>query len=167
MSPTLETTPLWAEHGTVAYDLWQNISIGVWIGQATLSAVKSVFTMSERMAVDFPMGRSSVVFVLDQVAAPTAEARVELDKVYASPGLACTAIVLEGSGFWASAIRSMSANLARGGQAVVRAHTSVDEVVQWMPEEHCARTGVAVPPDDLKRALLFARRAAEARARGA
>jgi hypothetical protein len=165
-SPKLEITPLWTERDVAAFDLWQNISIGVWVGQATLPAVRALLRMSERMESSFPSGRSSVLFVLDQVAAPTPEARAELAKVYASPGLACTAIVLEGSGFWASAIRSMSSNLARAGSVTLRVNTSIDEVVQWFPAEHRARTGVALQSNDMKRALMHARRAAEQRARG-
>jgi hypothetical protein len=35
-----------------------------------------------------------------------------------------------------------------------------------MPAEHQKRTKVELPPDDLKRALMYARKACELRARG-
>jgi hypothetical protein len=165
-SPTIETKPLWTAPGTFAYDLWKNVSIGVYVGQATAAAARELLAMSNQQARFFPEGRSSVVFVLDQLPAPAAEARPDLDRVYESSGLACTAIVLEGSGFWASAIRSMTSNMVRGQPVTVRAHTNVDEVIAWLPAEHQKRTKVELPPDDLKRALAFARKACELRARG-
>lgn len=165
-SPLIETKPLWTVPGVFAYDLWKNVSIGVYVGQATPAAARELLAMSSLQARTFPEGRSSVVFVLNQLPAPLPEARADLDRVYESGGLACTAIVLEGAGFWASAIRSMISNMVRGQAVSVRAHTNVDELLDWLPDEHEKRTKVAFPPDDLKRALLYARKACELRARG-
>lgn len=165
-SPVIETKPLWTVPGVFAYDSWKNVSIGVYVGQATPAAARELLAMSDHQARTFPEGRSSVVFVLDQLGAPPPEARPDLDRVYESSGLACTAIVLEGSGFWASAIRSMTSNMVRGQAVSVRAHTNLDEVVTWMPAEHQKRTKVELPPDDLKRALIYARKVCEVRARG-
>lgn len=163
----LRTVALRTAPGVVAYEGWKNISIGVWIGQATVPAVNAVLEMSMDMEREFPEGRSSVVFVLDQVAAPRPEAQPALARIYDIPGLACLAIVVEGTGFWASGIRSMSNNMHRssGGGMRMRVHTGIEEVLMWLPEEHRARTGVHVQADELRHVLTTARIEAEARAR--
>lgn len=157
------------EPGVYGYESWKNVSIGVWIGQATLQAVRGVHALAADMELQFPEGRSSVVFVADQVAAPTPEARQEMLSVYERPGLCCTAIILEGSGFWASGIRSMTSNLHRaaGSTMRLRVHTSIDEVIAWMPAEHQRFTGVALDCEELKRVALDVRQRAGARAAGA
>jgi hypothetical protein len=90
-------------------------------------------------------------------------------RLYELPGLMCTAIVLEGSGFWASGIRSMASNLHRSATSsgLLRVQTSIEEVATWFPEEHRRRTGVNVAPDDLIRVLTAVRAEAAQRARSA
>jgi hypothetical protein len=153
--------------GVCAYAGWLNVSIGVWVGAATLPAVRRVLRMSSEQAVRFPEGRSSVIFVLDQVQAPTPEAQEEMKKFYGRDGFACFAIVLEGTGFWASGIRSMANNAQRTATAglVQRVSTTIEEVVSWLPPQHLARTGTTLPPDEFRRQLLAAREHCETLAR--
>jgi hypothetical protein len=153
--------------GVCAYDGWINVSIGVWVGHATLPAVRRVLRMSSEQAQRYPQGRSSVIFVLDQVQAPTPEAQEELKKFYGNDGFACFAIVLEGTGFWASGIRGMAANAQRTASSgvVQRVSTTIDEVVGWLPAQHLARTGVTLPLDEFRRNLLTARESCARRAR--
>jgi hypothetical protein len=156
------------EPGVYGYESWKNMTIGVWVGQATLQAVRGVHALSREMELQYPEGRSSIVFVADQVAAPTPEARQEMVAVYERPGLQCTAIILEGSGFWASGIRSMTSNLHRaaGSSMRLRVHTTIDEVIAWMPAEHQRCTGVALDCEELKRVVIEIRQRAGARAAG-
>lgn len=153
--------------GVFGYSAWKNLSVGVWVGQATVPAVRCLLEMSEELVLRHPEGRSSVVFVLDQLPAPTPEAQLELARVYGRPGLACMATVLEGSGFWASGIRSMTNNMKRGapGSLVGRVNTTVDEVIAWLPSEHERQTGVRLSPEELRAVLATVRVEAEARAR--
>ena len=153
------TSSLLTVPGVVAYDGFKNLSIGVWVGQATLAAVNGVLEMSKEMEREYPEGRSSVVFVLDQVAAPTPEAQERFARVYEIPGLACLGVLLEGTGFWASGIRSMTNNLHRGAGSGtrMRVHTGIDELLLWLPDEHRARTGVQLRPEELRQALLSTR----------
>jgi len=153
--------------GVCAYDGWMNVSIGVWVGQATLPAVRRVLRMSSEQAQRYPQGRSSVIFVLDQLQAPTPEAQEELKKFYGTDGFAGFAIVVEGTGFWASGIRSMANNAQRTASSgvVQRVSTTIDEVVSWLPALHVARTGVTLPPDEFRRNLISAREHCARRAR--
>ena len=149
-----------------AYCGWRNFSIGVWVGQATLPAVEGMLRMSEDLELRFPNGRSSVLFVTDKVPAPTQEARQAFARAY-TPKLSCMAMVLEGDGFWASGIRSMSANVHRSADtpALLRVNNDIEQVVAWLPQQHLAHTGVNVSADELARVLRSARAEAEALAR--
>lgn len=155
------------EPGVYAYYAYKNVSVGIWVGQAVKSAVAGLVEMSQENAKQHPDGRSSVVFVLDELPAPTPEAQEEMKRVYASEGLAITAIVLEGTGFWASGIRSMTNNVSRaaGSSMLLRISTSIEEVVGWLPAAHLERTGVALPAAEFHKALLAMRVLGAERAR--
>jgi hypothetical protein len=157
---------LLVEPQIVAYCGWRNFSIGVWVGQATLAAVESLLSMSEELERRFPNGRSSVIFVTDKVPAPTPEAREAFGKVY-TPKLSCTAMVLEGDGFWASGLRSMGANVHRSAEttALFRVYNDIDQVLAWLPPQHAAHTSVSVSAEQLGDVLRRARVEAEALAR--
>jgi hypothetical protein len=145
--------------GVYAYYGWKNVSVGVWVGQAVKSAVSGLVEMSYEMAKNHPTGRSSVVFVLDQLPGPTADAQEEMKRVYSSGGLECTAIILEGTGFWASGIRSMTNNVRRDAatSTLLRVNTSIEEVIEWLPPAHLEHTGVTLPAPDFQRALVTIR----------
>ena len=149
-----------------AYLGWRNFSIGLWVGQATLAAVESLLCISDDQESRFPNGRSSVVFVADKVPAPTPEARERFARVY-TPKLLCTAMVLEGDGFWASGLRSMGANVHRSAEttSLFRVNNEIEQVLTWLPQQHSALTGVNVTAEQLGGVLRRARTEAEALAR--
>jgi hypothetical protein len=155
--------------GHVSYSLYQNISIAVWIGQATLPAVQVIPEVTKHMIARFPGGHSSVGFVLDGLPAPPADAQALLTKTFEKRSqLMVTAIVLEGSGFWASGLRGMLNNSHRdaNSDAALKIVTHVDPLVGWFAEEHAARTGVEIAPMLLRDMLLLARQVGEKAARG-
>lgn len=166
-SDTSELVPLRTEPGVYAYDLWRNLTIGVWVGPATLAAVRGLAEVTKLARTLVPGKRSAVTFVLDQLPAPLPDAQAELARVYDFDGLACTVLLLEGTGFWASAIRSMSVNNHRTASTTKPLYiaTSLDEVVAWLPEVHQRLTGVTLPPDELRSALSLARVSGAARGR--
>jgi hypothetical protein len=140
------------------YSEWQNLTLAVWVGQATGAAARSLGGISREMIARHPQGHSSIVFILDKLPAPTPEAREVLDKVFhARNDLSCVAVVIEGSGFWASGMRSLMGNTHRAvsgaTSTVLRLNTTIDEVVEWLPAEHLRRTGVELEPEELRRVL--------------
>jgi hypothetical protein len=142
------------------YSVWQGISIGVWVGQATLGAVRGLFEFGQEMRRLYPAGHSSIVFILDKLPAPTPDARELLGRLFdASSALSCSAVILEGSGFWASGIRAMIGNTHRAaaGDVRLRVGTSIDEVLAWFPDEHARCTGLQVDPQELRAILRLAR----------
>lgn len=109
----------------------------------------------------FPEGRSQVMFVCDGAPAPERAVSERLNGIYdpSVSGIVCVAAVLEGSGFWASGIRSMITNMrmTAGAAGAVRTQETIEEVVRWLPEEHLKRSGVRLNATALAEALTIVR----------
>jgi hypothetical protein len=89
--------------------------------------------------------RSNIHVIGEGVGLPTPAARdgfVELMKEHADR-LACVAIVVGGTGFLASAMRSLMTGmrLLAPRSFNYRLHGSIEEVAKWLPTEHLAKTG--------------------------
>jgi hypothetical protein len=166
---TLPTRTLRVELGHFALSAYRNISIAVWVGQATRQAVEALLEAQKKLIDAHPNGHSAVTFILDGLPAPTPDAHALITKVFAARNqLACLAIILEGSGFWASGLRSMLNNSHRqaGGPAALQVATSLESVVTWFSEEHKKRTGVELLPMPLLNTLTNARQEGERLAKG-
>jgi hypothetical protein len=162
----LET--LAVEPGRCHFSIYQNIAIGVWVAQADRAAAEAALRVSQEMPKRCPNRHSSVAFLTDGLPGPMPEALPALTQLYARRSdLACTAIVIEGSGFWASGLRSMVNNTRRegGGDTPLKMGAAIGEVVDWLSEQHYKGTGVRIAPADLQQALAFARQLGE-QARG-
>ena len=159
-APSASPFVLHCEPGAYQYTAWKGISIGVWVGQATLNAVKGLLTLGQEMHDRHPEGHSSIVFILDKLPAPPPEARELLSRIFSARSkLACTAVILEGSGFWASGLRAMIGNTHRAadGNVQLQVCTSVDEVLEWFPAQHARTTGIQVSSEQLRAVLARAR----------
>jgi len=147
--------------GCFRFSVWRNVSITLWTAQATVEAAHRVLRTSRQLNGQFPEGRSQVMIVASGTPAPEGEASELLAEIYdpTSSRIVCIAGVLEGSGFWASAIRSRltSMRLAGGSAMALRVQETIDEVVTWLPKEHAQRTGVQVSAAELKAVLLEVR----------
>jgi hypothetical protein len=150
-------TLLDADPGRFCYRMWSNVSVSVWADQATRADAHRVVAISDRIVREYPEGHSSVLFILDGAPAPTPEAAAIFKKLYdpANSRISCMGIVLEGAGFWASVMRSTFTRLrvAAGGSLNMRAYESIEELVNWFPNEHAQRTGVRLDPGQLMAAL--------------
>lgn len=161
---TNDITPLRSVRGHMSLSVYQNVSITVWVAHATVPVVQCLQEATKVMISRFPNGHSSVSFVLDGVGAPTPEAQVMLQRALgARSQILVSGIVLEGSGFWASALRGMLNNSYREAQAKIalKIVTSVDSLVGWFCEEHSARTGVELAPMAFRDVLQQARQMGE------
>jgi hypothetical protein len=155
---SLET--LCVEQGRVHFGAYKNITISVWVGQANIPAVQAAQRATTEMASRHPNRHSAVSFVIDGLPGPTPEAMPLFSRLLGERnGRACTVIVLEGSGFWASGLRSMISNTHREGgrKSMLKVATSIDEVVDWLSEHHYDETGVGLTPDQLREALRHGR----------
>lgn len=149
------------EVGRFRYTYWRNVTIGIWSDQATLQAVQKLWPLVKHLLVEYPGGHSNIAFALDGAPAPTPEAQAELARIFDAQKtrLACTAVIVEGTGFEASALHSSvtSARLTAPGPMRLRLHRSIDEVVNWLPAMHRERTGVEINAGDLRQVLQAAR----------
>jgi hypothetical protein len=149
------------EPGHFCCTVWQNISILIWADRATKEALGRIQRVTKRMIERYPGGHSNVAFVLDGVPPPTPEAREIFTRLYNEriSHLKCLAVILEGSGFWASTLRSSITNmqLEAGRTTAIGQYTSIDELAAWMAPIHTQRTGVAITALQLRVALKAAR----------
>ncbi len=164
LRPASGATLLDVDPGRFRYSAWNNVSIGVWADQATLEAAQRVLQMSKWMTQRYPQGHSNVIFVLDGTPAPTPEANQAFAHVH-DPNvshLSCLGILIEGSGFWASGIRSAITNqrLSSQGKVRVRVSDKTDELIEWFLPEHAALTGAKFSPVEFRSALMMLRKLA-------
>jgi hypothetical protein len=147
--------------GRFRFCVWRNVSLTIWSAQGTLEAAERILRVSRELNHEFPQGRSQIMFICSGAPAPEQAASELLTEVYNPKlsGIVCIAAVLEGSGFWASGIRSRmtSMRIAGGNAMALRTQETIDEVITWLPQEHAERTGVILAPTELKSVLLTVR----------
>ena len=140
---------------------FRNLSIVVWVSGADGPAAKRMRGIAQHLISKYPDGHSNVTIVLNGVAPPTEEARVAFGHIFDGrvSDLRCMAVVLEGEGFWASALRSTVTNLRQGNTSsfALKLFSSLEQVAEWLPAEHLVGTGVAISANDV-RAVLSAMR---------
>ena len=147
--------------GRFRFSVWQNVSITIWTAQATMEAGRRILKLSRELSRQFPAGRSQVMIVTAGTPPPDDDTTELLKEIY-DPSLSrivCIAAVLEGEGFWASGIRSRMTKMriAAGNAMAIRTQETVEQVADWLPEEHATRTGVNVSAEGLKSMLLATR----------
>lgn len=148
------------EPRTYIYCAHRNVTLGVWVGQATLPSLQGVAEVSREMVRRHPEGHSSVLFILDKIAPPSAEVSDLISRAFNErSGLACVSVIVEGTGFWGSGMRGMLTNARRNaaGSSLLRLHNTVVEAVSWMLEPHLERTGVTLDAQQLLEAVRWIR----------
>jgi hypothetical protein len=132
---------------------WNNVLIAVWKSQATAPRVERFKRAIELMNERTPGYRSNVHMIVEGAALPTAEARAVLVELMKRnrEALACVVIVVDGRGFWSSALRSAMTGLRVLAPTSFDFHVAatVDNVVNWLPAVHEQRTGVKLDPAEL------------------
>ena len=140
---------------------WGNVAITVWGTQGTGPLVDRHAGCLAELALRYPGGFSSLHITGRQAPLPTPEARAKLSEILEQyqHSLACVGVVLEGSGFWASAIRSFIVGLRLLGPRAVdlQVRASIAEVANWLPAPHRERTGFEIDGRELDRVLRQAR----------
>lgn len=156
---TLEVVP-----GRCHFSVYRNIAIGVWVAPADKAAAEAALRVAATMAERFPERHSSAAFLVGGLPGPLPEAMPLLQKLWAKRSdLVCTAMVIEGSGFWASGLRAMVNNTRRegGGETPLKIGSTIDQVVDWLSAQNQQGTGVAIAPAELAQALAVARQLGE------
>jgi hypothetical protein len=145
-----------SEPGGFLFASYHNVVVAIWTGSATLSAVERLTKAAAPVRASTGRG-SSVHLIFDSAGLPTEEARAGFVKLSekSAESIACLGIVVAGTGFWASALRSAMTGIhqQRTGSFDYRLLGSIDELVEWLPAAHDRGTGVALEPKSLRAAI--------------
>jgi hypothetical protein len=139
---------------------WHNLTLIAWHAQATGSAVARVARFTRTVCEEFPGGFSNIHLIHSSAPLPTAEARagfVEMMNRHRDT-LRNVAIVLAGSGFRASTMRSAitAMRFLAPRSFEMRIHREASEILPWLPAAHARATGVELPRASLHRLLTEA-----------
>jgi hypothetical protein len=157
--PLPELLPIDEAPGMYRFYKWQHTHIIVWYGAATAEIAERIGRMTGKP----PEGtrRSDVHIVTEGTGLPHADARAGFAQLMRDmrEDIACLGVVIEGGGFWASAMRSAITGLGMMAPKGLpfRALASIDDLVAWLPGEHRRRTGVLTDASAFRRAVNQAR----------
>lgn len=135
------------EPGVCTMGMWKNVTLIVWRSQATAAALEKL-TEFTQLTREQPTKTSAIHIIHDGAGLPLPEAREALVRIWRdnSEHLAGLAVVVGGTGFWASTMRSAitGMRLLAPRSTEMRLHGTVGEILDWLPRVHRERTGVAL-----------------------
>ncbi|HKP61588.1 MAG TPA: hypothetical protein VJV78_32885 [Polyangiales bacterium] len=138
----------------------ENIAVMAWHEMATAPVIEALHASAADRRERYPSGMSYIHIGRVELAMMDSATRGTFVRIAKELGTysACTAIVTQASGFWASTLRSIVTGIRvlSGTPSEIRFHEKVEEVLEWLPEAHSARTGVKIDLDRLRRVLLKA-----------
>lgn len=136
-----------------AFAQWRNVTLLAWAAQADAPEIERLRRVLPTVVGRHPGGRSTVSVIAAGLPPPTQAAReliIEILNENAND-LACVAVVVSGSGFSSSALRSVHTGLRfvtpRSYDMIVL--TSVDELGTGLVPRHAAKTGTVLEPAKL------------------
>lgn len=140
---------------------YQNILIASWTAQGTGPLIDALARVVAAFVVQHPEGISSIHLVAAGLPLANTEAREGLSALMKlhDRALACAGTVLDGTGFWASATRSviMGLQLMTPSSFAMRTCATDAELTGWLLKHHADRTGVVIEQHALEKALAEAR----------
>ena len=146
--------PLACAAGEHASYAWKNVVVSCWFGPSTLEGVAIHDACLEGQCSLHPKGLSTIGVVLPgQFALPAPAVREELSRFvhkYAAHVVG-SALILQGSGFWASAVRGAvtAVTMVSRRELKPQIFSAARPAVQWLAPIHLARTGVEIDVEEL------------------
>ncbi len=141
---------------------WKNIALHLWTVAATPAMVAKLDEFSVAFTGAHPEGISAIHVIAKGAPLPDKDVRDQLRQVSDrhAKHVACVCHVVEGSGFWASALQSFLTGLHWLTQRSYSLHICSDiaAAAQWVPEPHALKTKVTIVPAELEEAIRFVRR---------
>jgi hypothetical protein len=135
----------------------RNIMIIVWSDRANGPAVAKLDVGTKRMVAAYPSGFSAIHLIANKAGVPSPEARSSMMKIMSeqAKSIACVGVVVGGTGFWASTMRSFITGMRfmTPRNFDLRLHGTTAEVVDWLPKQHAKLTGISVDAKTLARVL--------------
>jgi hypothetical protein len=125
---------------------WGNCAINTWQAGADWSQLRELETSIRDLYTRYPSGVALIVLIEPGAPLPTAEHRKELESFYlrVTPILRAVAQVVEGTGMWAVAGRSVMAalRLVQRRPYPTRVFSEINEALGWL-EPHLENPGGA------------------------
>jgi hypothetical protein len=138
------------------------VVIIVWRAAGTGPAAEKLAQITSQMRTTHPERVSHIHLVKNRAGSPDSAARSTLVKIMRDhgDGIANCAVVIGGTGFWASTMRSAvtSMRLLSPRAFEMRLHGTSAEILDWLPEAHEQRTGVRLEREVLAGLLQQAER---------
>ncbi|HET6332132.1 MAG TPA: hypothetical protein VFG30_02920 [Polyangiales bacterium] len=138
-----------------------NVLIACWTAQGTAPMVEAFGHILDAFIAQHAEGISTVHLISAGLPLATGGARDVLTALMKKHGhaVACVGTVLEGTGFWASATRSLilGLQLVAPNSVAMRTYASVTEIATWLPKPHAQRTGIVIEPQELEQSVTIAR----------
>jgi hypothetical protein len=135
---------------------WKNVFVSIWQLQGTILAIDRMLAAIAAMP-RIAEKRSDIYVIAEGARLPEARVRDHFVDVIKSSSqvLAGVSVVVGGTGFWSSAIRSFVTGLhwLAPRSFDFRLHGSVEEVADWLPPVHERLSGVHLDPARLRRVL--------------
>ena len=137
---------------------WRAIGIVVWATQATAPHVQEMAKLTEEVGKSHPRG-SNVTLVVNRAPLPTYEARRAIHSLTLryQNSIVCSATLIEGKGFWTSAVRSLVTSLHLVGRwsFELKTFSEIDALSEWLAPIHAHATGIRVDARELAGALAW------------
>jgi hypothetical protein len=128
-----------------------------WVGDAERNAMQFLAQLLDKQTAGRTKQASALHVVHERVALPDADVRGELMAMLQDyTGVTgCVGVVLLGTGFWASAMRSAltGVRMIATGAPPMKFAQSVEEIMPWFCTTHEERTGSTLQPSQLTSAL--------------
>jgi hypothetical protein len=135
---------------------WKNVFVSIWQLQGTILAIDRMLAAIAAMP-RLAEKRSDIYVIAEGARLPEARVRDHFVDVIksSSQALAGVSVVVGGTGFWSSAIRSFVTGLhwLAPRSFDFRLHGSVEEVADWLPPVHERLSGIHLDPSRLRRVL--------------
>lgn len=143
----------YAETANFSAYLWKDVAIFVWSDAPTVDSLAGYARCCSELIAEHPGGLSAVGFLVPGGRLPTSEVRAELSRITDTLGdhLAGLAIVVLGTGFWASALRGLLTAVHMLLRKAIAMHvfSNSEAAVSWLAERHSERTGTTFEPEEL------------------
>jgi hypothetical protein len=156
--------PLFQANG-FSISSWLNVMVIVWTTPSSIELVENLSRCSTQFHASHPEGVSVVHVIAKGPPLPQPEVREKFSELLGKnpKTLACVGVVLEGRGFWASAIRSflLGLRVLSPRSVQMQAFSTAGEVATWLVVPHEQRTGLRLDARDLEKILEGARAAVE------
>lgn len=143
--------------GRAIFARYHNVALQVWLAQCDETDALALAQASRQMQEEFPDGISTVHWLRNNAALPTPGARQHFAHMMDTQAdwFGDVAMLLDGDGFWAGAVRGMltGLRLAAGKRAGFRVFSEMGECTAWLAPQHERRTGVRLEGLEIANAL--------------